>query len=392
MKRITAFIIMLMTLLISGCWSSVEVNTIGLSVCIGIDKTEKGYFVSEQVINPEAIASEKATYESPVVIYTDEGENIQEILARMTTSMSRLILHTHLRMVILGEEIAREGIAELIDYFLRHREFRTDFYFAIARGISVEELLDTLTPIEPIPGMAVYKELEMSREYWAPTKAVRIVELANALTAEGLAPTINAVELVGKGSEADSTDILKQSTSIEKIKFTEVGVFQGDRLVGWLDENEARGYSFITGSVRMTSGHNTDESGSEITTEIIKATSRIKAAVTDDQPRIDVAVKVKYTVNQVKGPLDVSKIENLEKINRLLESRISDQCNQSVRKAQELKADIFGFGERLHTKAPAYWKTVKDNWGEAFAEVSVNVTVKAELVSIGDLTKTLVQK
>lgn len=392
MKRITAFIIMLMTLLISGCWSSVEVNTIGLSVCIGIDKTEKGYFVSEQVINPEAIASEKATYESPVVIYTDEGENIQEILARMTTSMSRLILHSHLRMVILGEEIAREGIAELIDYFLRHREFRTDFYFAIARGISVEELLDTLTPIEPIPGMAVYKELEMSREYWAPTKAVRIVELANALTAEGLAPTINAVELVGKGSEADSTDILKQSTSIEKIKFTEVGVFQGDRLVGWLDENEARGYSFITGSVRMTSGHNTDESGSEITTEIIKATSRIKAAVTDDQPRIDVAVKVKYTVNQVKGPLDVSKIENLEKINRLLESRISDQCNQSVRKAQELKADIFGFGERLHTKAPAYWKTVKDNWGEAFAEVSVNVTVKAELVSIGDLTKTLVQK
>ncbi len=90
--------------------------------------------------------------------------------------------------------------------------------------------------------------------------------------------------------------------------------------------------------------------------------------------------------------MDATKIENLDKINQLIERKIADNCNSSVQKAQELKADIFGFGERLHARDPAYWKTVKDNWGEAFATVPVHITVKAELVTIGDIGKTLGQE
>jgi spore germination protein KC len=379
-------------LLISGCWSSSEINTLGISVCIGIDKTDNGYAVSEQVINPKAIASKRATNESPVVVYTGEGENIQAILTGMTTSMSRLIYHSHLRMVILSEEIAEEGIADLVDYFLRHREYRADFYFAIARGVSARELVETLTPIEAIPGVDMFKKLKISQEHWAPTKGIKIVELANAIAAEGVTPVINGVELADEGSEVNSTDVLRQSNDYKKITFTEVGVFQGDKLVGWLDENEAKGYNYITGGVTSTSGYSSGEGGSEITTEVIKATSRIKATVADNQPRIDVTVKIRYIVDQVKGDLDVTKIENLEKINQMHERKITGICNESVKKAQELKADIFGFGERLHAKDPAYWKTVKDNWSEVFATVSVHITVKAELVSIGDLGKTLGQK
>jgi spore germination protein KC len=185
---------------------------------------------------------------------------------------------------------------------------------------------------------------------------------------------------------------MSHSNGFKKIKFSEVGVFRGDKLVGWLNENEAKGYNYIIGDDKSTSGHSFDEGGSEITSEVIKATSRIKATVADNQPRIDVTVKISYVIDQVKGDLDVSKIENLEKINQIHERKLADTCNKSVKKAQELKADIFGFGERLHAKDPAYWKTVKDNWNEVFATVPVYITVKAELVSIGDLTKTLGQK
>lgn len=390
-KTIPAFFCLTSILLLSGCWSSTELNTMGISVCIGIDKSENGFLISEQIINPKAVASKRATDESPVVLYTGEGENIQEVIARMSMISSRKIYHAHLRMVIISEEVARDGIYDIVDFFLRNREFHTDFYFAIAKGITARELMDTLTPVEAIPGVDMFNKLTLSHKLWAPTKATRIPELANNLAAEGIAPAINAVELAGGGSEPISTEVLNQSSGYDKIKFTDIGAFQADKLVGWLNESEAKGYNYIIGNVKRTFGFSTDEGGNEVTAEVIKATSRIRASVINNQPQIEVEIKIRYVINQIKGDLDVTKIENLEAINRISESKIMDNCNKSVQKAQELKTDIFGFGERFHAKDPAYWKTVKDNWNEVFTTLPVHINVKAELVTTGDLTKTIRQ-
>jgi spore germination protein KC len=295
-------------------------------------------------------------------------------------------------MVIFSEDIAREGIADIIDYLLRFHEFRTDFYFAIAKGVSAKELLDNLTPVEAIPGVDMFNKLKMSQEQWAPTKAMKIVELANDLSAEGINPTINAVELVGEGSETNSTDVLRKSDDFKKIKFTDIGAFQKDKLVGWLGEDESKGLNYITGNIKLTSGYSTDEYGNAIAADVLKATSKIKAAVVNNQPQIDVDVKIKYIITQVEGKLDVTKIENIEKVNQICERDITDICNKSVQKAQELKTDIFGFGGNVHATNSTYWNTVKDNWNEVFATVPVHINVKAEIISTGDITKTLKQK
>ena len=65
---------MLMTL-ISGAGAALR-SILGLSVCIGIDKTERD-ISSPNGHQSGSNRSRKATYESPVVIYTDEGENIR---------------------------------------------------------------------------------------------------------------------------------------------------------------------------------------------------------------------------------------------------------------------------------------------------------------------------
>ena len=67
LKRLLLVFAVLSTVFFTGCWSSREVNTLGITVCIGIDKAENGYLVTKQIINPRAIAY-KATTESPIVI------------------------------------------------------------------------------------------------------------------------------------------------------------------------------------------------------------------------------------------------------------------------------------------------------------------------------------
>src|SRR5690554_2309930 len=132
LKRLLSILIILSTIVLTGCWSSREINTLAITACIGIDKTENGYLVTEQVLNPRAIASKKATAESPVVIYTAEGNDLAEIIRRSTTQSSRVLYNADLRMVVFGEDVAKDGIQNILDYFLRNYEYRTDFYFVIA--------------------------------------------------------------------------------------------------------------------------------------------------------------------------------------------------------------------------------------------------------------------
>ncbi|SHH75036.1 spore germination protein KC [Sporobacter termitidis DSM 10068] len=392
-RRVLAGIVLLANLFLSGCWSSREVNTLGISVCLGIDKSDKGYVISEQVINPKTIASKKMTSESPVVVYTQEGEDINETITRMTTITSRKIYHSHLRMVILGEEIAREGISNIVDYLLRNPEFRTDFYFAIARGSSAREILSVLTPIELIPGVDMFTKLKMATEEWAPVRGLRIIELANDLTADGINATITAVEKVDDGDTTNSTDTLKKSGEFEKLKFTDIGVFKQDKLVGWLDELESKGYNYITDKVLHTVGFETYGDNGMVSYDIPKTASKIKAVVRNNQPAITVEVKLTYDIVDVKGDLNVSKVENIELINKLVEKKLRIICESAIHKAQkELGSDIFGFGERVHDADKAYWKTVKDKWNEVFVDIPVTLELSAKMNSTGDITKSITQK
>ena len=310
----------------------------------------------------------------------------------MTTLTSRKIYSSHLRMVILSEDIAKEGIGDIIDYLLRYHEYRTDFYFAIAKGFTAKEILTILTPTETIPGIAMFNRLKTSYEEWAPTKAVQIVELANELMAEGINPVINGIEIVGDDVKTDSTDVLKKTGDYEKLQFTELGAFDRDKLVGWLNENEAKGYNFVCGTVKHTSGY-AEENGVELSYDVLKASSKIKAAVEDNQPKIDVYIEAETKVVGVKGDLDVSKIENLETIEKMAEVRLKDICEASVKKAQqELKTDIFGFGERVHDKDPTYWKSVKDNWNEVFSTMPVTIHVTLKVIATGDLKQPIMKQ
>ncbi len=48
------------------------------------------------------------------------------------------------------------------------------------------------------------------------------------------------------------TEVLRNSEAFKKLRFTDIGVFNGDRLVGWLNEEEAKGCNYIRGAVKRT--------------------------------------------------------------------------------------------------------------------------------------------
>ncbi len=390
LKRLLFILIILSTIFLTGCWSSHEINTLAIAVCIGIDKTENGYLVTAQVLNPRAIASKKATVESPVVIYTAEGNDLAEIVRRFTTQSSRIFYNADLRMVVFGEDVAKDGIQNILDYFLRNHEYRTDFYFVIAKNSTANEVLGILTPIESVPGFSMYISLKMSEEKWAAMKSVRIIELVNSIIADGDNPVLTGIEISQDEISPKSTDILKQSGEYKKLKYTGLGAFNKDKIVGWLDEDESKGYNYITDNVKNTVEYADYDSKVKITYEIINAKSRTKVYCLENKPAIEVKIKIKCNIGIVEGEFDVSAEENKQVLNKLLASKVKLLCEKALNKAQkELKNDIFGFGEAIHRKYPKTWEKLKDDWNDKFTDLPVNITVEAETKQLGQITKPL---
>lgn len=388
LKKTLSILLILSTIFITGCWNSREINTLALAACIGIDKAENGYRVTEQIINPKAIASKKSTNESPVIIYTETGRDIFEILRRMTTQCPRKIYFSHLRMVVFSEEVAREGIRNIVDFMARDHEFRTDFYFIIAKGISANAVLNTLSNLESIPGIEMYTSLKSSERVWSPTKAVRIIELVNSITADGKNPVLTGIEIADGDENSDSIDVLKKSDGLKKLKYTHLGVLKDDQLVGWLTEDESKGYNYVTGNVRSTVGYIYTDTKDKITVETMEAKTNMRALLENGKPVINVDIKVKLEIGNVEGQFDVTKEENLIAVNKLNEERIKKLCDEAVKKVQkDYKTDIFGFGEAIHRQYPKLWKELKSNWDEEFSNLKVNYTVKSEIMRLGQVTK-----
>lgn len=144
--KVILLIIMLPALLTTGCWSGHETNSLAFAMAVGIDKgQEDKLMVTIQTVNPGALASKTQTNATPIVIYSETGADMPEIIRKLTKQVSRKIYFSHVRMIVFSEEIARNGISDYLDYFMRNPEFRTDFYISIAKENTARYLLSLLS-------------------------------------------------------------------------------------------------------------------------------------------------------------------------------------------------------------------------------------------------------
>ncbi len=391
-KNILITLIISTNLLLGGCIGSKEINTLAIAISVGIDKIDDEYSVTYQILNPKVIASQKPSSESPFFLYTERGKDLFEIIRRITTISPRKIYNSHIRTVVLSEEVAKEGIQSLLDFFLRDHEYRTDFYFVVSKGTTAYEILKIITPLEYVSGMEMYNSIQASKKSWTPTKAVKIIELVNKLISDGVNPVLSSVEIVKEENQSDSLDGLKESV-VTKLKLSGLCAFKKDKLVGYLNENDSEGFNYITGHVKDTVGYVQLNDHDRITYEVIKAKSKTKAFLLKDKPAVNVKIDLIVNIAAETGDFDVSTEKNSEKISKLIEKEIVKLCKSSIKIAQEvLSTDIFGFGEAIHRDNPKLWKKIKNDWNNEFTKLPVNVKVHTKVNRLGETTKSFFSK
>ncbi|RCW51033.1 Ger(x)C family spore germination protein [Paenibacillus prosopidis] len=393
-RKLFVFISCLLLLFpLTGCWNRRELNELGISVGIGIDKAEKGYRVSVQVVNPgEVTAGKTSGNRTPITLYEATGDTIFEAIRKITTISPRVIYLAHLRVLVIGESLAREGIEKPLDHFSRDHEVRTDFFIVIAKGSTAKDVLKVLTPIEKIPANKLYLSLETSQKVWAPTATVTLDELMTDIISEGKSPVLSAVKVTG-GVEGQSQKNVEKIDPSGRLKYTGLAVFREDKLIGWLNEKESKGYSYIRDKVRNTVGTLVCPEGGKIGVEVTRSKTQVTGKMNNGKPQINIEIRMEENIGEVECQIDLTKRKTIEDLEKSAEQKVAAIMLGTIHKVQKsFKVDIFGFGEEIHRVDPTAWKTLKQNWDEQFTHLDINVKADVQIRRIGTVSNSFHKK
>jgi spore germination protein KC len=394
MKR-SVFIFSVMLLVLTGCWNRRELNELAIAVGMAIDKSSDGqYVISVQVVDPNEVTPRLGTGgRAPVTIYKQKSKTLHEALRLMTTVSPRKIYLGHLRILVLGEALAEDGVAKILELLHRDQELRSDFYIILARDTTGFAVLENVSPIEKIPAQKLYKSLEVSQRVWAPTYATQLDELVSQMTSSGKSPVLTGIHFIGSEEKGGTKQNLDKVYPESTLQYHDLGVFRGDQLVGWLNKRESKGLNYIVGKVSTTVGEVYWPEGGLFVVEVIRASSKIKARVVNGKAYIDVYVKAQGNISEVQCNMDLTDPKVIKKAEKLVEKVNRQLTMESVKRARELHSDIFGFGEAVHRADPQAWKKMKDTWHDkGFLKASIRFHPDIKIWRTGNTGKSYLKE
>ncbi|WP_178025427.1 Ger(x)C family spore germination protein [uncultured Paenibacillus sp.] len=382
-------LIILLPALLSGCWERRELNELAFVLGYGLDKEGDQYKVTMQVVIPSEIATSSAKGGgTPVTVYEFKVPTVFEALHKFTLVSSRSSYLGHIRILVLGEELARSGIAPVMDVIIRSREPRTDFYIIVARDAQASEVLRMLTPLDKLPANRLFYSLQTSSERTARTSPVTIDKLIDRLVSEGRNVALSSVEIVGDRSVNGSAKNLESTEPKASLEIHGLAVFKKDKLIGWLNEEETIGYNYIMGEVKSSAGPVKGEDGKPIVLEALRTSTKRKVKIIDGEPNIfiNVSATVNVQASQSTDKLDDDQV--IRELEKKAEKRIiylmENAADQIIGK---YNSDILGFGQLIYRSHPKVWEKLKGQKENYLKTLPVHYQASVHINRIGLIDK-----
>ncbi|MGG2055104.1 Ger(x)C family spore germination protein [Lysinibacillus pakistanensis] len=371
-------------LLLGGCWSKRELNELAIVAAVGVDRVNEQYEISVQIVNPGQIASKKATSQSPVITYHATGKSLFEAIRKLTTLTPRKPYYSHAQIIIIGEELAEEGMNNILDLFQRDPEGRSEFNILIARDTTAKEVLSILTPLEDIPAKNILNALKSSEQAIGTTDSVILDDLINSLSGKGNSAVLSTIELHGDSAIGNNQTNVERIQNPAILKFGDFALFKDYKLVGFLTMAESKSYNYMNNHIKSTFEILSCPEKGKLTTEVTNSEAKITGRVQHGHPKINIKLKVEQNVADVNCTIDLTKPQNITALNKATSEAIKKGLEQTLDTLQKTyKVDALQFAEILYRQDYKGWNKIKDNWATLFPEIDVKVQVTVNTQGIG---------
>lgn len=385
MNKFKYLILLIILLFLSGCYNYQELNELAITTAVSIDydKDSDNFKIITQVINPVKEQDAKSSNETSFINYKSEGKSLREAVRLVLLDSPKKLYGAQIQIVILSENVINEKLPDVIDFFIREPELRSEFKLIIARdntaleGITIQTLLDDLSSSN------ILDSLEKQAEEYGLTTVVTLNDLTNMYLnpyLEIILPSMNVEGDLKKGSEKDNLSSTDSETSI---RINTTGVFKDNNFLGYLTEEESRVLNLIRGDIKNTIINMNIEDGF-IVFEPNNIETKVEATVKDNTVKITISGLAK--VKEITGMADLNSPDEVKKLqeefNKLTEEMVSSSF-ESIRK--KYNVDVFKFRDIYYKTDYKYFKENQDNWYEdVFPNLKLEVKSEVKLYEKGN--------
>ncbi|MBP2110942.1 Ger(x)C family spore germination protein [Paenibacillus silagei] len=379
--------IAVLVLPLGGCWNSRELNELAVVSGIGMDlvpETDE-YRVTFQLVNPSSTSTSTSpgSGKPAVVVVSATDKTMFGALRRASKHVTRQLFFAHTQLIVLGEPLARDGINDIFDIFERSHELRLNSEILVARGSDAASVMKLLTPVESLPALGLVKKAQNTSSVWGENRPISVFDVIHGITGEGDL-TINAVKINGDAEEGKKKSNLEGSETLTETVMSGLGVFRQGKLIYWMKDSEARGTEWLLNQIEETVlDIDADDKKESVAVNIIYSRTEVKTTIENGLPVFHVTIAEEGSVNETDSFVDLSKREDIMKLEQELEKKTRAEVMQAFHKGQQLESDIFNFGNELKRTNPQEWAALDGDWGRIFAEGKLDLKIKAYIRSTG---------
>jgi spore germination protein KC len=286
--------------------------------------------------------------------------------------------------MIVGEEVARDGIIPYLDRYFRSRETRPNLYILVARGRG-QEILETNMATFRSSGMTLINLLDLGNTHTVvPIRLVQFVYDLTSASSAAVAPMVQVVE-----QSSVNIEEMKEGTRPRTLSVKSLAVFNsGGRMVGEMNNAETMGLLWIRDWAELnelTVSYPIVESMESLTLDLVGSTTKTRVEIGEDGiPRFDIEVRTVFDVGEHFGNhMGMDHTWYIDSLEKRANTVIERDIQAAVSKAQALNADVLGFGEEVYRQHPREWERLRNNWPDIFPMVEVTVSSTSEINTRG---------
>ena len=336
MKYLKIFIILIFVIIITGCHNYRELNDLGITGAIGISKDGDDFKLTFEVLKTEASAEKQEGPE--YVIFESKGKTVQEASRRAILESSKRLYINHLSVLIIDEKLAKEGIREIMDLFFRDPESRKQFYVLISKA-DINKVMNTKGLLENLNSKSITDRLEVNKDFLANVVPITFSKMLSKYVNPNVDIIIPTVTLIkNENASKDEPE--------NKVVIDDTAIFKKDKLVGYLNNEEALYLNLLCNEVKdsvLTAFNEKNYS----TIEINKASTKVNVK----NLTIKYNIKLSGNIAEINDVYNLNNPDTIKNLEKLYEDKLNKEIPKMIKKIiDDYDSDIFGFIDLIYKK------------------------------------------
>lgn len=370
MKKVLSIIICLaVALCLTACWDHVEMNKLLVVSGIGLDTDkESGRFLA--TLEFIDIGGE----ESEANIIEGEGDSAYSAIQNAMMLAGGAMFANHCKVIVFGEELARQGIDDVINLILRSPGFRKTLDVLVAKNTTAKAVMTGKAVKSDITSFEISKLLKSNADTLNNTKTVSVYELHEKILSECPASMVPAV-------------FLKDNNGEEAVCVEGTAIFYESKLKGFLSTEQSKLYNLVAHKADNGYLSYDDPAVSQkpVSARVRNSSVRLIPYLGGEKLSLRVFVKMDVIL-EGSSLLNVDLLDeaSIENIQNNFNASLSREIESLIKESQTVyKTDVFGFYKEFEDNYRSQWQSLKADWPSYFEDMDVAVEADVSISGSG---------